>query len=111
MRENGREKVEGERESVQGMARRKACDLPWEGRGGAGSPCPPVPGMAEEGGGDARRHGCPCALSGSQKWLGIKPLCRSSGLKKYCGRPVAGTRWGEHSVRAAEAQGTALSES
>ncbi len=61
---------------MQGIATRKACDLPCEGRGRAGSPCPPVPGMLEEGAGDARRHGCPCALSGSQKWRGINQLCR-----------------------------------
>ena len=32
-------------------------------------------------------------------------------VKKSCGRHVTGARWGEHSVRAAEAQGAARSES
>ena len=46
--------------------------------------------MPEEGGGDVRRHGSPCALSGSQKWRGIKPLCRSIGLGNTVAAPWQG---------------------
>ena len=96
----------------------KACkELPGESRGNcrvnggrAGSPCPPVPGMAEEGGGDARRHGCNCVRV-VQEMSWHQAIVSLERVEKYCGRPVAGTLWGEPSVRAAEAQGTARSES
>ena len=96
---------------MQGMARRKACDLPWEGRGRAGSPCPPVAGMLEGG-----RRRCavawfPLRLEREPEVAWHQAIVSLERVGKYCGRPVAGTRWGEHSVRAAEAQGTARSES
>ncbi len=73
---------------MQGIARRKPWELPCEGRGRAGSPCPLVPGMPEEGGGDAQRSVFHCARAVPEmSWrnLGGAAFSRATDLEMWRG--------------------------